>query len=274
MADAKDLFIRVIDGNAQEKRNHFDASKVTFVDLPVFGDFRDNYTVLASRPGYQSAGFRPVKLSSEVPQSVDLMLLPKKWRYAALLARGVVEEVTARTRYEALLRDKPASAAGLLNIMTAMQQIHLPVGTPVDYLQEIIWDESLAQDRFFAWADSGMVQQVMQACAQGLFEPEVGPGLFHPGATRSWKQIQFGEANVQLTFHENDTREVGGTNCVKVEPDIDYYQDLGSHAILEVVPSAITGDLSDPNVVYVLRWIAGRHAGVPEFNPLYTIESA
>jgi hypothetical protein len=24
--------------------------------------------------------------------------------------------------------------------------------------------------------------------------------------------------------------------------------------------------------VYVLRWIAGRHAGVPEFDPLYTIQ--
>jgi hypothetical protein len=29
--------------------------------------------------------------------------------------------------------------------------------------------------------------------------------------------------------------------------------------------------LTDPAMVYVLRWIAGRTAGIPEFAPLYTI---
>ena len=29
--------------------------------------------------------------------------------------------------------------------------------------------------------------------------------------------------------------------------------------------------LATPEVVYVLRWIAGTRAGVPEFDPLYTI---
>jgi hypothetical protein len=33
----------------------------------------------------------------------------------------------------------------------------------------------------------------------------------------------------------------------------------------------ITHGLTDPKKVYVLRWIAGRHAGVPEFAPPYTI---
>jgi hypothetical protein len=58
---------------------------------------------------------------------------------------------------------------------------------------------------------------------------------------------------------------------VKVEPDIDYYKDLGAHALLEVVPNKLSGGLTDPRQVYVLRWIAGRRAGVPEFDPLYTI---
>jgi hypothetical protein len=54
-------------------------------------------------------------------------------------------------------------------------------------------------------------------------------------------------------------------DCIKVEPDIDYFQDLGAHTLLEVIPNSITHGLTDPKKVYVLRWLAGRHAGVPEF---------
>ena len=43
------------------------------------------------------------------------------------------------------------------------------------------------------------------------------------------------------------------------------------HAILEVIPNTALHRLSDPRAVYVLRWIAGRRAGVPEFDPAYTI---
>lgn len=56
-----------------------------------------------------------------------------------------------------------------------------------------------------------------------------------------------------------------------VEPDIDYYQDLGAHTIFEVIPNALTHSLTDPTKVYVLRWIAGRTQGVPEFAPIYTV---
>jgi hypothetical protein len=59
--------------------------------------------------------------------------------------------------------------------------------------------------------------------------------------------------------------------CIKMEPDIDYYKDLAAHALLEVFVNGITQTLTNPRQVYVLRWIAGRHAGVPEFNPPYTI---
>ena len=41
--------------------------------------------------------------------------------------------------------------------------------------------------------------------------------------------------------------------------------------LLEVLPNSIGGGLSNPRQVYVLRWIAGRHAGVPEFDPPYVI---
>ena len=116
-----------------------------------------------------------------------------------------------------------------------------------------------------------MVDQVRRAALDGEFAPEPNPGLFHPDATSSFKQIQFGEANVQLTFHEKNVQNIDGVACIKVEPDIDYYKDLGAHTLLEVIPNAITHGLTDPKEVYVLRWITGKHAGVPEFAPPYTI---
>jgi hypothetical protein len=117
-----------------------------------------------------------------------------------------------------------------------------------------------------------VVKQILQAAAQGEFAPEVGTGLFHSGATRSWKQVQFGEANVQLTFHENNTKTINGMQCVMIEPDIDYYKDVAAHALLEVITNKLTNSLTDPRQVYVLRWIAGRHAGIPNFEPPYTID--
>ena len=57
-----------------------------------------------------------------------------------------------------------------------------------------------------------------------------------------------------------------------VEPDIDYFKDPGAHILLEVIPNALTGHLTDPRIVYVLRWMAGQHAGIPNFDPLYTIQ--
>ena len=104
------------------------------------------------------------------------------------------------------------------------------------------------------------------------FAPEPGTSLFHPGATRSYKQIEFGEANVQLTFHENDTNTIDGVDCVMVEPDIDYYRDPLSHTLLEVAVNKLTHGLTDPRQVYVLRWMAGRHGGVPNFEPPYYLE--
>src|SRR5262249_167599 len=154
-----------------------------------------------------------------------------------------------------------------LNITTAMAQTNLPQGTPLQYIKEIVWDR-IAQDRFFAFADPALIGQLKQAVVQHTFVP--APDTLHPVATSSYKHVQFGGADLQLTLHENDRTEIDGQTCVLVEPDIDYYKDLGAHFILEVLVNAF-GNLTDPKVVYVLRWIAGRHAGIPEFDPLYTI---
>jgi len=70
-----------------------------------------------------------------------------------------------------------------------MTGIHLRVGGPLDYLKEPLWDESMVQDRFYAWADRELVDEVKRAASQGLFQPEVGSGFFHKDATCSFKQV-------------------------------------------------------------------------------------
>jgi hypothetical protein len=268
------------------RKNH-NASSVVFKGLPFNNNFIDNYTVVVSAPGSQQVGFTPLTISPHMPAPVDLMLLPDepgfdfseaKWdllrtkaEYDPFLASGVSTESAASERYMDVLENRPKSLACLLNIVTAMQQIHLRSGTPLTYLRELFWDESMAADRFFAWAGTDFVPHVEYNAAQGQFESEPGAAVFHPGATRSYKQKRFGEANVQITLHENDTKTIKGKRCIKVEFDIDYYRDPLAHAILEVLYHRLTGAVTDPRQVYVLRWVAGRGAGKPDFNPPYRL---
>ena len=134
-----------------------------------------------------------------------------------------------------------------MNITTAMSS-DLSAGRNSAGLHQAdnLGTNSLRQDRFFAWCDPQMLKQVRLAAAQGKFAPESAPWIVHPGATASWKRLQFGEANVQLSFHENDEQVISGLTCIKVEPDIDYYKDPINHVVLEVLPNAITGGLSNP----------------------------
>ncbi|HXX99321.1 MAG TPA: hypothetical protein VEI54_00275 [Candidatus Limnocylindrales bacterium] len=279
------VLYRVIDANQREIVEEERKTAVLNCEFPYHDNFMDNYTVIVFSDGFKQTGFTPVKLSNTTPTVLDLMLIPKGGHFNFAQATwdwiktnlpfmtSGASDAEGQRRYENLMEDKPNSLAALLNITTAMKAIQLPQGTPLDYLRQLKWDDTLAQDRFFAYCDPRLIDQVRIAATQGEFAPETSPAFFHPGATASWKQIQFGEANVQLTFHEGDRQAIEGVNCILVEPDIDYYKDLAAHTLLEVIPNALTGGLTNPEMVYVLRWIAGRHAGVPEFSPPYTIES-
>ena len=143
-------------------------------------------------------------------------------------------------------------------------------GTPLDYFRGIEWD-TLKGDRFFGFALPDLVSKVKQMVSKKLFAPELDPGFFHGDATSSFKEIRFGEANVQLTFHENDKKKIDRELCVRVEPDIDYYKGLGAHALLEVFYNKLTNSLTDPAQAYVLRWMAGKQVGLPGFNPPYRL---
>jgi hypothetical protein len=284
--EADVLYTITDDRKNQVVRRNVKSPSVSFTDLPFY-DVGDRYTVLASAKGYEQAGFFPVKATPDSPQVVDLMLLHKDGDFnfngaswdkvkslrpglAKLLAAGTDSDDAAHNRYTDLLENKEPVLACLLNITTAMSQIALPQGTALDYFKLLKWDDTMKQDRFYGYADAALLEEVEKA-AKGEFAPELGFAVFHKGATGSYKQIQLGEANVQLTFHDNDRKQIDGVDCVLMEPDIDYFQDLGAHALLEVLPNTFSGGLTDPRMVYVLRWIAGRRAGLPEFDPMYTI---
>ena len=295
MGAGVEVLVTVNDGNQKQVVRQFYAPPSVLIEgLPIFNNFGDNYTVLVSADGYKDAGFTPVKIIAGVVQSVDLMLLANNagfnfrdalWstlkqthpNLAAILAQGAsndpaANDAAAEARYTQFMEDQPASIASFFNLTTAMSVINLAAGTALDHIKGVIWDKTFAQDRFFGWANPKLIDAII-AAGPGQFAPEPDPSIFHGTATRSWKQTQFGEANVQFTFHENAPRNpIGGINCVKIEPDIDYYKDLAAHFLLEVVVNGISHTLTDPKQVYVLRWMAGRQAGVPEFNPPYVLE--
>src|SRR5260221_5801308 len=151
--NAKPL-ITVRDGNQKQvSRDFHDKSSILFTGLQLFDNFGDDYTFLASADGYKDAGFFPVKLAPNVDQVVDLMLLPKsnnfnfaqaKWNVLAatrsefkdLFKNGAATDDEAATRYSAL-EEGGAVLACLLNITTAMQQLHLPQKTAFDYLKRV-----------------------------------------------------------------------------------------------------------------------------------------
>jgi hypothetical protein len=281
------ILLTVRDGAQNQLFRDFVGGPRVKLELPFHNNFADSYSIVAFVDGHEQAGFQPVAISPNAPGQLDLMLLPKNGTFhfagaqwadvvakRPVLARVFAASVTsaAGDAYSEILEMHPDRLACLLNITTAMQQISLPQNSPLDYFK--IFDlAALAPDRIFGYADAALVEQVRLAAQHGDFDTQPAIDLsLHGDATSSFKQNQFGEANVQLTFHENNRKTIDGVDCVYVEPDIDYFKDPAAHFLLEVIPNGLTGNVSNPRVVYVLRWIAGRHAGIPNFDPLYTIE--
>ncbi|MGA7413898.1 MAG: hypothetical protein WBW33_25705 [Bryobacteraceae bacterium] len=287
MPKGTQILLTVHDGAQNQLFRDFVGGPSIKLELPIHNNFADEYSIVAFADRYEQAGFQPVAIGPNVPGQLDLMLLPKNgdFRFAQarwtdilalkpLLGQIFAASLTgnAGDAYAQLMEEHPDRLACLLNITTAMQQISLPQNSPLDYFKTFDL-AALAPDRIFGYADAKLVDQVQLAAQQGEFDTQPAIDLtLHGDATSSFKQNQFGEANVQLTFHEKNRKTIDGVDCVYVEPDIDYFKDPGAHLLLEVIPNGLTGNVTNPRVVYVLRWIAGRHAGVPSFDPLYTIE--
>ncbi len=279
------LFITIRNGFQETIHRDYHKGPSVEFDLPFYNGTGDNYTVLADASGFEGAGLFPVRVNPNVFQHADLMLLPEnasfnfgnsRWNVLrkkhpalfTLLSQGAGTDQAAKDRYTRLMEEKAPALACLYNLVTAMSQVFLPQGTPLAYVKGLIWDDTMAQDRLFCYADVALVNQILRA-DERVFKP--APGSLHPGATRSFKQVEFGEANLQLTLHENDQKTVDGVKCFKLELDMDYFKDPAAHLILEVLKNSVSGSLTDPRTVHVLRWTAGRAANRPEFDPPYVI---
>ncbi len=256
------------------------------ITVPFHDGPGDDYRVVAHVDGYGNGGGF-FQADPKVHPTVSILMIPHSakpafptWAElqarhpatASLIAANSPDDAAAR--YSALGTTAPLALAALMNLSAAMQDIGLGAQkTPLDFLKQVIWDKTLAQDRFFAYADPDIIPLLQAAVTEGEFERESDADLhLHPGSTSSYKQLQFTYCNVQLTFHENDPRPViGGVSCVRIEPDMDLYKDLVAHGLGEVIPNLISGGKTNPLAVLALRWIDAVQHGEPLFNPGYSL---
>jgi hypothetical protein len=293
IADHNRVLFRLIDGKNRVVYEHYlDSASVLFEHVPVRGNDADNFRVIVSRRGHDDGGISSVHVTVDEVQVVNLMEIPRKavfdfshahWQnlaadypeYWRIIAAGASSPEEAETRWESLIERYPNRAACILNLFTAMSQLDLPSGkTMLAYYNQLIWDKTMAQDRFFGWVDPELETQIRLGVAQGIFVTEPGAGILHPGATDAFKQIALDEADLNPTFHDNDRKTIDGVDYEMFEVDIDYYKDPLAHTFGEVIPNMITGGLTDPMKVYQLRWNSGWAADFPEYEPPETIIAA
>ena len=282
---AKPCLLRVHNGQDVNPLTYSRQGPNVSITVPFHDGVGVLYAVSVSSDGYRDGGCF-FKANPGVLAEPVVLMLPKDpsfkfepWadfkaahpRAATFLSTGC-DDATAEAHYAQSGRTKPRSLACLLNLTQAMAEIDFGDGkTPLEFFREICWDDSMAQDRFFGYIDRALIPIVRAAAAKGQFSEEVDCAKFHPGATHSWKQIAFPVTNVQLTFHENDTKVIGGISCVKIEPDIDLFKELLAHGFGEVFPNLITGNLTDPTVVFSFRWTLAKDAGGSDFDPGYDL---
>jgi hypothetical protein len=289
----------VRDSRGQNRVSRFVNGNVIHVkDLEIHDNNDDDLAVIASAQGCADAGFFPVRIAADTPAQVDLLLPPKTatfnffaatWDSLRAMRPQVYaflkgdDEKDSGEKFMTLRDTSPQGVACLLNITTAMslppvhdednlltRMRHVDLVVRTDMNQT----EGLQQDRFFGWADKDILRILKDY--PSIFE--LAPAGLHPGADLSYKEIRFGEANLQFTFHTQEKR--AGTDWIKIEMDMDYYHDAGAHILLEVIPNELATrlfkpHLTDPEKIYALRWMAGKHAGeTGSFDPLYTLQPA
>lgn len=286
------ILYRIIDGqNTPQREQFFNASAVRFPDLPVFDNLFDNYRVIVSTHRYLDAGLFPVHVEAGKEIEIELLLVPQNGGYnfaqaqwgnlgaidpkvPDILRSDLGDPAAAAARWTDKFEQAAPTAACLLNILTVMANSTIAGRQQLlGFLKQAIFDDRMKQDRFFGWADQALIQALKQPPQAGDVPFVPADFSLHPGATSSVKSKQYPEANLQLTFHENDAPPPGHPDWLKVEPDIDYFDDPLAHFFLEVIPNKFSGGLTDPAQVLALRWMAERRAG-KDFNPLYTIRPA
>ena len=239
----------------------------------------------------------PVRLTSGTDSEIHLMLAGKKaafgfWeldeirqthpRIAALL----LANDPAGAHYDQLKNDpapeKRRGLATILNVLTAIDEIPNPGGAPLlEMYSSIVWD-CTKPDRFYARVPPGLQKRLSEfseakrdfVSADSLLHFAAGCAEIVPGGRKSFKQTVCQEANVQFTFHRSADPAVE-----IVENDMDYFEDIAAHMLLEVIPNelsrAVPGHrrLTDPRQTFLLRWMQERNGKKTrgQFNPPFDL---
>jgi len=288
LADGSQVLVRLFDGlQRQVLSGFYPGPSILLAGVPRFNNYRDHYSLIAGLNGYRNAGFTPLIVRGGEAVSIFLMLVPEnagfdfraaRWSdirsttpsFFWLVCHGCTDRGAAQDRYQQLLEGQPAALAHLLNSFAIMTNLNFPGGSLVAYVKELVWDDTMQPAHYFAYADTGLIQQIEQAVDQGAFATQIGAEFFHPGASRSFRETRGGEASLLLTFYEDDSQVIDGIDCARMQVEFDYSRDLSAHALLEVMPSQ-TAVVADPRSVYALRWMAWRNLGAPAFEPPYAI---
>jgi hypothetical protein len=213
---------------------------------------------------HRDSGFSPVRID-ESPSTLDLMLLRRGagFNFASGRWPKLKAEWRAflgpRTDYEDTLESRPVALATMLNVLAASEALGA-----LGHFRAVEWN-TIRNDRFYCWVDKAFLEFL----ASNPKRFQRSPVGSHIGATRTFKQTDFNEANIQYSLHENAEPPSDLEDVVRVECDMDYYKDKGAHFLLEVLPNRLTGTRTNPALVYMLRWMAGRRAGDAEFAPPY-----
>jgi hypothetical protein len=221
--------------------------------------------VIVHVKNYRDSGFAPVPLKADSETALDLMLLRRGGDFNFANARWTKLKpewrsfLARRAEYEDTLESRPRALATMLNVLAASESLGV-----LQHFRSVEWN-TIRNDRFYGWVDPALIDFI--TASPKRFQPS--PVGSHVGATRTFKQTDFNEANIQYSLHENAPPPEGLEGTVRVECDMDYYKDKGAHFLLEVVPNRLTGSRTNPALVYMLRWMAGRRAGDNEFAPPY-----
>lgn len=255
-----DALITIFAGNRRLYRDFQRGPEVEFsFDKP------ETLRVLVHVKHFRDTGFAPVPLTKDGHITLDLMLLARGGSFNFAEARWpkLKAEWQAflgpRADYEETLELRPVALATMLNVLAASEALGV-----ISHFRSVEWN-TIRNDRFFCWVDGTLVDFVTSGSKRFQRSPAAG----HPGATRTFKQTDFNEANIQYSLHENAEPPPGLEGTVRVECDMDYYKDKGAHFLLEVLPNRLTGTRTNPALVYMLRWMAGRRAGDADFAPPY-----
>jgi hypothetical protein len=299
----KDVLLSVRNGSEKSFHRDFVSGPTISINTEFHDSPADDHVVLASLKHHRDSGFMPVKVKDNQSTRLQLMLIERDASFefssfgavatdhqalSSLLTGSFGDQ--AKLQYERLQdTTMRAPLACVMNIVEALAVVPLPGqnnGRPtlahyiaaLDLTPALQW---LRPDRFFAWCHADIALTVRSVPA--LFAR--AHKALHPGSTDSFKQHSFGEANVQITLHENDKGTLGGRPVIKVEFDMDYFRDSASHLLLEVFPNNLKKfflgpdsreSLTDPALAYALRWMAGEHTQPATqsrpFTPAFTLK--